>query len=182
MEPRPEVIVVCGMNHSGTSCIAEYLVNNGADPGNFDESFNEVTPYVKYENALFKSCCIKLAMIQGLQAPQDSVAQFKHFIESYQSTKPLMMKYPKSVFCLNLLRALIGDDRMKTVFVMRNTVDAVESNMRKSKADAQQMFGYYYSTYKALLEYEGDVFITSFERIRSRKDTSLLLQYCGLAF
>lgn len=180
MQKKPTVIVVCGMNHSGTSCIAEYLIKNGADPGDFDDSFEEITPYVKYENALFKNCCIKLAMIKGLEAPEDSTAKFKDFIDNYKSNRPLLMKYPKSVFCLNLLRAVIGDERMKVVFVMRNTIDAVESNMRKSKADAQQMFGYYYSTYKALLAYEGDVFITAFERIRAGKDTSHLLHYCGL--
>jgi len=174
------VIVVCGMNHSGTSCVAEFLLKNGADPGAFEKSFDEVTPYVKYENILFKNCCIKLGLINGLQAPDDSVEQFKDFIENYKSEKPLMMKYPKSVYSLNLLRAIIGDNRMRVVFVMRNTIDTVESNMRKSNAGAQQMFGYYYSTYKALMEYGGDVFITSFERIQNSKDTSLLLNYCGL--
>lgn len=180
MNTGQETIIVCGMNHSGTSCVAEFLIKNGADPGVFDDSVNEVTPYVKYENALFKNCCIKLAMINGLQAPDDSVDQFISFIDIYQGSKPLMMKYPKSVYCLNPLKDIIGANRMKVVFVMRNTIDAVESNMRKSKADAQQMFGYYCSTYKALLAYDGNVFITTFERIRAGMDTSLLLGYCGL--
>ena len=49
-----KIIVVCGMNHSGTSCVAEFLLKNGADPGAFEKSFDEITPYVKYENILFK--------------------------------------------------------------------------------------------------------------------------------
>ena len=180
MDNQQRVIVVCGMNHSGTSCVAEFLINNGANPGDYEASFDPVAPYVKYENIIFKNCCIKLAAINGLPVPEDSVERFKNFVENDTGSAPLMLKYPKSVYCLNLLRAIIGEDRMRTVFVMRNTVDAVNSNMRKSNADAQRMFGYYYSTYQALTEYSGDVFITAFERIRNGKDASLLLNYCGL--
>jgi hypothetical protein len=177
---KAPIIVVCGMNHSGTSCIAKILNDNGADPGHYDPSKYERTPYVKYENTLFKNCCIELCKIRGLHAPENSVGLFIDYLKKQRNESPLLLKYPKSVFCLNTLAEIIGKDRIRTVFVMRNTLDAVESNVKKTNVSAQRIFQYYNQTYKALLVYRGDVFVTAFERIKMGLDTKMLLAYCGL--
>ena len=179
MEYAP-VIVVCGMNHSGTSCIANVLFDNGANPGQYDPSKYKKTPYIKYENSFFKNCCIEICKIKGLSAPENSVDKFIEYLESQDNNVPLLLKYPKSVFCLKKLSDIIGKNRMRTVFVMRNTLDAVESNIKKTNVSAGRIFQYYRSTYNALLKYNGDVFVTAFERVRMGLDTKLLLKYCGL--
>lgn len=90
------------------------------------------------------------------------------------------MKYPKSVFCLNALKDMLGE-RMKTVFVMRNALDAINSNIRKTGSDFKPIVEYYKRTYNALLNFNGDVFVACFERIRAGKDKRAFLEYCGLA-
>ncbi|WP_155309673.1 hypothetical protein [Desulfosarcina ovata] len=177
---KAPIIIVCGMNHSGTSCIAKFLVDNGAYPGEYDISKNEPTPYIKYENTYFKNCCIELIKIPALKAPSNSVEKFINYINKQSLNTPIILKYPKSVYCLNTLSEIVGMNRVRTVFVMRNVVDAVQSNMNKTNASAQRMFQYYNSTYQALLSYKGEVFITAFERIRIGLDTKNLLQYCCL--
>jgi hypothetical protein len=177
---KAPIIVVCGMNHSGTSCIAKFLNDNGADPGHYDPSKYERTAYVKYENTLFKNCCIELCKIRVLSAPENSVELFVEYLKEQESESLLLLKYPKSVFCLNTRAEIIGKDRVRTVFVMRNTLDAVESNVKKTSVSAQRIFQYYNQTYKALLVYKGDVFVTAFERIRMGLDIKMLLEYCGL--
>ena len=176
---RPPIIVVGGMNHSGTSCIAEFLIKNGAEPGVYDPSLTPYVTYVTYENILFKNCCINLAKIQGLTAPENSVYEFEKYVEEYDGNNPLILKYPKSVFCLNALKDMLGE-RMKTVFVMRNALDAINSNIRKTGSDFKPIVEYYKRTYNALLNFNGDVFVACFERIRAGKDKRALLEYCGL--
>ncbi|WP_419663761.1 uncharacterized protein Dvar_39810 [Desulfosarcina variabilis str. Montpellier] len=178
-----KIIIVCGVNHSGTSCVAKLLIDNGADPGEYDATILENTPYVKYENIYFKNCCIEMAKIQSLVAPKNSIKKFVEYLkheDSKQSKKPLVLKYPKSVYCLPELSQIIGKDRMRCVFVMRNTLDLVSSNVKKTKVNANIIFHYYNSTYTALTQYTGDVFITAFERIRVGLDQKMLLEYCGL--
>jgi hypothetical protein len=173
-------IVVCGMNHTGTSCVAEWLIKNGADPGDYDDSLNQKTPYVKYENKCFKNFCIKLAGIPGLHAPGDSIDRFIEFLRQHDGKTPLLLKYPKSVFCLEQLREIIGPG-MKAVFVMRNWVDAIQSNMDKTGCSFEQIANYYYSSYRALLQYNGPVYTVCYERLKSGRDVDLLLEYCGLS-
>ncbi len=117
---------------------------------------------------------------RGLVAPDNSLALFLAYINKRKNHSPLLLKYPKSVFCLNRIMGIIGKERMRTVFVLRNTMDAVESNARKTGVPKQQLLKYYYQTYNALLAFEGRVLITAFERIREGLDTDILLTYCGL--
>lgn len=177
---KQTVIVVCGVNHSGTSYIAKFLMENGAEPGEYDPTILQRTPYVKYENIYFKNCCLEMIKIPDLVAPENSVKKFVEFMTNHKGDVPLLLKYPKSVYCLSELSKIIGKERMRTVFVMRNTLDIVESNVKKTKVPAKNIFQYYNSTYKALVQYSGTVFITAFERIREGYDRDLLLDYCGL--
>ncbi len=180
---KKQVIVVCGVNHSGTSCIANFLVDHGADPGEYDTEINEKTPYVKYENILFKNCCIELIKIPGLAAPENSIERFKEYMDHVDrrpDTAPMLFKYPKSIFCLTALSNIFGKDRMRVVFVLRNTMDIIKSNVAKTNVSPGVIVDYYNNSYFALLQYDGDIFITSFERIRKGLDKKLLLSHCGL--
>jgi hypothetical protein len=180
---KKTVIIVSGVNHSGTSCIAKLLIDHGADPGEYDPTILENTPYVKYENIYFKNCCIEMAKIQNLTAPENSIKKFLKYLEYVDSQNikvPLVLKYPKSIYCLTALSEIIGKDRMRVVFVMRNTLDLVKSNVKKTNVPDDFIFQYYNSTYNALVQYNGDIFITSFERIRRGLDINLLLTYCCL--
>jgi hypothetical protein len=121
-----------------------------------------------------------LAGIPGLQAPEDSVERFREYLRQHDGKTSLLLKYPKSVFCLEPLREIIGPG-MKVVFVMRNWIDAIQSNMDKTGCGFEQIANYYYSSYRALLQYSGSVYTVCYERLKAGRDVDLLLDYCGLS-
>ena len=114
------MIVICGPNHSGTSFVAEALLNNGFTTGEYSTKTSELLPYIKYEDETFKQLCIK--MNKG-QLPSLSYLRNKGPF--------FFVKYPSAVLHLNTIAGVLNGD-LKVVFCFRDFEENVRSFMEKT--------------------------------------------------
>jgi len=99
------IIIICGANHSGTSAVAEFLINHGAYAGLTDgQTCDSERPYQTYENIKFKRWC--QTKIGSTLEPEFPVTDRE--LQNYMGlrlpeNRTIVLKYPKSFACLHLL-------------------------------------------------------------------------------
>jgi len=173
------IIVVCGFIHSGTSYVAELLIKHGAIPGKCNP--RGTADYHTHENTVFKAFCASVLDIDtdNVDLTADNEAPFVDYLASLDPHKTYLLKYPKSVACLNLLRAMIGP-HMRAVFVARPVAEWVDSYTRRTGTSSQDAIKDRVHTLLSLSDYNGQALVVDFRTLISGVGKDQLLEYVGL--
>lgn len=177
------IIIVCGVNHSGTSLVAKLLIDNGGYIGETDSGPTDATPYEKYEDKVLKEYISSI--LQGgtgstpFAPPDTHTAMYKHLNEL--PDKVCILKHPKAVFHLDTFDAMVPR-KIKVVFVLRELYPNIESIISKTGLSDEDAYVEYSLYHYWLCKYGGSIHVTCFERILEDKgdEISRLLEFCEL--
>jgi len=174
------IILIVGANHSGTSAIAKFLLDNGAWTGPYSNATSELLPYVKYEDRIFKRLCKPLN--RQVRCRKESLA-FSQHLKKLPKDKTVIFKYPRAIFCLNKLIAIIeatANHPIKVIYTFRGFGAMEKSLKEKAQLNPQQVFTYLDNVYLGMLRCKKPVLIVSFERVVNNHDVELLLNFCDI--
>jgi len=123
-----QAIIITGTNHSGTSAMTRFLMNNGYDTG---ECFKDhEMAYETYENNLFRKA---VRMMLGLEdGTNGDIFRLNEMLNDMQHER-IVMKYPRAIFVLDNLLPLFVDTGwdVKLIHMYRDVNKYLESYSKK---------------------------------------------------
>ena len=173
------ITIVCGAIISGTSMIAKLCHANSAWMGELESS--NTKGFDVYENKEFRYLCRNALEIEHSVPPNQAIQQFKLFYESLPEDKPIVLKYPKSLF---LFEEFLKIFDFKAVYVLRNPFFRAKSLAEKNGDDAyRESLEEWHMTYQQILRFKGlNVYTLLWERffVDPEMETKRLADFIGL--
>ncbi len=171
------IIYLCGYLHSGTSYVADLLIEHGADPGECYQPPD--ADYTTHENAVFRTYCAREGQIDtdGLLEGDHRAAMIQH-LESLDLDRPHLLKYPKASACIGRFCKLPG---FRAVFVTRPWNEWRESYVRRTGLEEEAAaMNHRMSESFYLSNAPCPVLVVNFASLREGRGVGALLRYVGL--
>ena len=180
------LIIVSGTNHSGTSAVAKFLMDNGAVSGNCESSVSDILPYQKYEDQMFVQWCTqKIGFPDAFENKKEITddMMIDYLSNDLGNADVIMLKYPKAALLLEEIEKIAeaAERKLRVVWALRNPYEAITSSVEKTGNKFDQEFFYYAATWDMVTNWRGELYPVLIERlIRYEIDVDKLLQFCGL--
>lgn len=162
-------ILICGVPHSYTSLISNFLIDNGAFSKEIWDNPKYDLNYSRYEDKEIQKFVGKRKKFQKYD--------LTHYFDSLPSDKVIVAKAPLSTFFLNELQQFTNR-RIKVVYVIRNPEQVILSSMEKSGKSFIFYFERIAWMHRFIVHCDYDVYPFIAKRIR--KDAKKLLEFCEL--
>ena len=163
-------ILVCGVPHSFTSMVSNFIIDNGAYSKEIWNNPKYNLPYSRFEERVF-------------QEYVDNRRKFKEYdltdyFDSLPADEVTVAKVPLSVFFINDL-SKYTDRTIKIVYVIRNPEQVILSSLEKSRKSFIFHFEMIAWVHRFIADCKFEVFPLIAERIKM--DGQQLLNFCELS-
>lgn len=149
-----KVIIIFGVNFSGTSAMAHLLKENGAYIKNYNTNVNN---YIKYEDEEFVKLCRTILYPESKEYynnTKEAKEQFKAHFDKLPEDKVKVFKYPKAGLIIKGIKSFFENElnvKPYFVYIQRNPNSIIESHKAKVNADPERIFEIMSKIYSAYI-------------------------------